>query len=162
MNNNLILSIILSIAIIVGWQYFYETPKVKALQQRKANIEKNNLLTQKAEKPETMVPIEQSISTSTRVKIANGVISGSVNLIGARIDDVLLTEYKDDLNDNHKVRLLAPSNTQESYFIELGWHSSDLNAKLPNSKTLWKADGDKLTPEQPLILTWTNEDGVIF
>ncbi|AVP87333.1 inner membrane protein translocase component YidC [Candidatus Phycorickettsia trachydisci] len=162
MNNNLILSIILSIAIIVGWQYFYETPRIKALQQRKANIEKNNLLAQKAEKPETMVPIEQSISTPTRVKIANGVINGSINLIGARIDDVLLTEYKDDLNDNHKVRLLAPSNTQESYFIELGWHSSDLNAKLPNSKTLWNAHTDKLTPEQPLILSWTNEDGVIF
>jgi len=162
MNNNLILSIILSIAIIVGWQYFYETPRIKALQQKRANIEKNNLLAQKAEKPETLVSLEQSISTPTRIKISNGAINGSINLIGARIDDVLLTEYKENLNDDHKVRLLAPSNTQESYFIELGWHSSNLNAKLPNSKTVWKADSDKLTPEAPLKLTWVNEDEVIF
>lgn len=162
MNNNLILSIILSIAIIVGWQYFYKTPRIKTLQQRKANIEKHNLLNGQLEKPETIVSLEQSISTSSRVKIANGAINGSINLIGARIDDVLLTEYKENLNDEHKVRLLAPSNTQESYFIELGWYSSDLDAKLPNSKTLWKADSDKLTPEQPLKLTWTNEDEVVF
>jgi YidC/Oxa1 family membrane protein insertase len=162
-NTNLILSIILSIAIIIGWQYFYERPRLNNLaQQQHKHSQEKEIILQAQKQNDSIVTIENSIEETPRIKIHNSLISGSINLIGARIDDMTLLEYKEELNKDQNVRIFAPSNTNESYFAEIGWHSSDSNLKLPTSNTKWVADNTQLTTGSPLKLTWDNGDSVEF
>jgi YidC/Oxa1 family membrane protein insertase len=162
-NTNLILSIILSIAIIIGWQYFYEKPRLNNLakQQSIEAKEKEALINTQLQHVK-ILNVDEALLTSPRIKIKNNSILGSINLVGARIDDILLLGYKRDIGSDQKVRLLAPSNTAENYFIELGWYSANPQTKLPNHNTLWHAENNQLTPESPLTLKWTNPDLVEF
>ena len=76
---------------------------------------------------------------------------------------MLLTKYKQTLEENSSdVELLFPSQTQTPYFAEFGWLSADKNIKLPNSETLWEANGKKLTPETPITFIWDNGEGLKF
>ena len=60
-------------------------------------------------------------------------IKGSISLLGARFDDVILKDYKDNIKpDSKQVTLLSPNNTLNPYFVELGWMSQE-NINLPNS-----------------------------
>jgi YidC/Oxa1 family membrane protein insertase len=162
---NLIITILLSTLILIGWQYFYETPKKNTeLQQVKTD--------DKAAGSVKNDPIESLIlnrdqaitySEEQRVKIDNGKVKGSINLKGARIDDLLLEDYNVTLNNNSKkVVLLSPSNTKESYFAEFGWVSNSDNIELPTSETLWHANKKEISDNEPLILTWQNNSGITF
>ncbi len=162
-NTNLILSIILSIAIIIGWQFFYERPRLSNLtkEHRLEAKEKEALINAQLQNTK-ILDIDQALEVWPRVKIKNNNLSGSINLMGARIDDALLLGYKKEIDSDQKVRLLAPSNTAENYFIELGWYSPNMQANLPNQNTLWTADKDQLTTDSPLTLKWTNSNDVDF
>ena len=62
---------------------------------------------------------EEVISESERININNSFISGSLSLSGARIDDLILKNYFEDLSDDSDyVKLLSPKNTINSYFAE--------------------------------------------
>jgi YidC/Oxa1 family membrane protein insertase len=162
-NTNLILSIILSIAIIIGWQFFYERPRLNNLTKEKHLEAKDKEAIINAQLQHVKIlNINEALESSHRVKIKNKNLSGSINLIGARIDDTTLLGYKKDQGNDQEVRLLAPSNTLENYFIELGWYGSGPKANFPDHSTLWQADKDQLTPESPLTLRWSNSSGVDF
>lgn len=162
-NTNLILSIILSIAIIIGWQFFYERPRLNNLakEHHLEAKEKEALINTQLQNTK-ILDIDQALEVWPRVKIKNDNLSGSINLMGARIDDALLLGYKKEIDSDQKVRLLAPSNTAENYFIELGWYSPNTQDNLPNQTTLWTADKDQLTTDSPLTLKWTNSNDVDF
>jgi YidC/Oxa1 family membrane protein insertase len=163
-NTNLILSIILSIAIIMGWQYFYERPRLHNLtQQARQHHQENHPVKDEQKKHIQVATLEESLAQTPRVKIQNANLAGSINLSGARFDDLVLLNYKNDLQEEQNVRLFAPNNTSASYFAEIGWHCSDTAIKLPNSSTLWSLshnEGDDLLRQ--VSLNWRNEDGVEF
>src|SRR3546814_5482040 len=88
-------------------------------------------------------------------------LTGSINLKGARIDDIVLPTYNQTIKkDSPPVRLFSPSGTKDSYFGGFGWTGDGLKA--PDANTVWAARGDKLTPSTPVTLRWNNGQGQIF
>lgn len=105
---------------------------------------------------------EEVLSKAARVKIDNGVVHGSINLQGARFDDVTLANYHLTIDENSpEVVLASPSGSYNSNFIETGYLANE--TATPNSKTIWEVvEGEVLTASTPITLSWDNSAGVIF
>ena len=175
---NLIIAIALSIAILLGFQYFYEKPRVE--QQKQLAAQQAAQTEQSVPVPAPGVPAQQppgtaevakersvmlaeQLAAGTRVKIDTPALHGSVNLIGGRIDDLTLAQYRETPDPNSpEIVLLAPAGTLASYYAEFGWVPQGAGIAVPNATTRWTADGAVLTPEKPLTLTWDNGQGLVF
>jgi YidC/Oxa1 family membrane protein insertase len=181
-NRNYIVAIALSVAILFGWQYFYMNPKMEA--QRQA--EQAQQVVNEAKAPETAaktvapastkvdgnippaagnaateVSREKAIEATSRVQIDTPDLKGSINLKGARFDDLELKKYHDTVDKSSPIiQLLNPAETSDGYFTELGY----IGAKgLPGPTTEWKVEGNNtLTPSSPVTLTYTSSDGLTF
>jgi YidC/Oxa1 family membrane protein insertase len=100
-------------------------------------------------------------SAAQRVAIDTPTLKGSINLKGARIDDLVLIRYKETIEKNSPpIRLLSPAGTQDAYFAEFGWQ--DTGIKPPTSDTVWTATGNLLAPGKPVTLTAANGQGQMF
>jgi len=100
---------------------------------------------------------------SERIQFENQSIAGSISLKGAAIDDLTFKEYNVSLDSNEKVKLLAPRNAKDGYFIESGFITTDKNINIPNSNSIWSISGNnKLTDQSPIKLSWTNKQGITF
>jgi YidC/Oxa1 family membrane protein insertase len=162
-NLNLLFASLLSVLIIVGWQYFYEQPKQQKIKQ-KAWQEKQ-ITKQKSQARGKYKSREKAVQESERVKIESSSLKGSINLKGGRLDDLLLKDYNADIDpEKGNVVLLSPSLSPEAYFAELGWFSNNSENKelLPDSNSLWKVEEEKLIPENTVRLYWYNERGDKF
>ena len=107
------------------------------------------------------VPRAEAAGATPRVQIDTPAVSGSVNLRGARLDDLYLKDYRQAVDrDSPPVELFRPEGADRAYFADVGWAGS---AGLPGPATLWTvASGSQLAPGQPLILTWNNGQGLSF
>ena len=91
-------------------------------------------------------------------------LQGSISLLGAKIDDLVLRDYHDTL-DRHSplVRLFEPSGEKQPYYAQFGWSAAAASAvKLPNDATLWRASAPALRVGQPVTLSWDNGAGLTF
>jgi YidC/Oxa1 family membrane protein insertase len=167
-NLNLFSAIFLSIVIIIGWQYFYENPKLEKIQQQnqqyKNAIKKDSeVQSSNIEKASALIAREDAIKSCDRVYFSNDAVEGSISLTGARIDDLKLKQYQQTTEPNSpNVELLSPNNTKNAYFVELGWISKNDNTELPNSNSIWQADKNILGAGETLNLSWINQEGVKF
>lgn len=184
---NLILAIVLSVTIIIAFQYFYEMPRMLEEQQRQAAIEQSTggavapaptptpgqtgTTTPSAQPVPGSVPTElaqpasrdQVLETGERIGIDNGRLTGSIALTGARIDDIVMSDYKVSIKaDAENVTLFNPAGSPDTYFAEFGWAPESEDTIIPNQETVWKADRDELRPDQPVTLSWENGQGLIF
>jgi YidC/Oxa1 family membrane protein insertase len=130
--NNLFIAVALSIAILVGFNYFYDRPKQLEVQQVAQNAhapntsaaqtnDKADVASQKQNNTREVVELDQAIKqTQNRIIIDTPKVHGSINLEGARIDDLRLANYHEipDVN-SPEIRLLAPTNTQKFTLKEL-------------------------------------------
>jgi len=193
-NTNLFLAIGLSILVIVGWNYFYAGPQVeRQRQERLAQGQTQPALPQPnaagpqpiPQAPGAPLPVnpgdtnpgragpaapgaamtrEAALAQTPRVAIETPRIKGSIALKGGRIDDLLLTGYRETIEPNSpNITLFSPSGAPHPYYAEFGWVAGQGGASpVPNADTLWTAGGDKLTPQTPLTLTWSNGQGLTF
>ena len=177
---NLILAIIASVVIMLGFQYFYEWPRAeKARQLAEAQRQEQPQATPMpvpgvvpapgASAPAAgaapVVPNREAVLTNApRVKISSARLHGSINLQGGRLDDLTLAEYREKLEaDSPEIVLLAPAGTANPYYRDFGWSAaSDAGIKLPGPDTVWTASATTLAPGQPVTLTWDNGDGLKF
>ncbi len=99
-----------------------------------------------------------------RVTIAAPRVQGSISLLGARIDDVVLTDYRETLEPNSpNVRLLEPRSETHPYYVQYGWTAAPgEQVKVPDNDTVWSASADTLSPGHPVTLSWDNGAGVTF
>ena len=163
---NLVTAIAISVLIIFGWQHFYEKPKLERLTEQQKQY--NNQL--EAVKKETSLKMTEQIierpnalSLAERVKIKSDVLSGSISLEGLRFDDLTLSNYQENLEKNSPpVVLFSPSSTKDAYFAEIGWWGNNKNISFPNSSTIWQADGDIISPNQPVTFAWTSPEQIKF
>ncbi|HET9019536.1 MAG TPA: membrane protein insertase YidC, partial [Acetobacteraceae bacterium] len=97
-----------------------------------------------------------------RLRIDAPRVSGSISLVGARFDDVVLDDYHETVSKTSPlVRLLeAPGAPQPSY-IQFGW-TADKGVRVPDNATQWTASADKLTQHAPVTLSWDNGAGLVF
>ncbi len=101
-----------------------------------------------------------------RIAIDTPSIVGSLSLMGGRIDQVSLKNYRQTLDpDSDIVHLLKPVGEPEAYQVLYGWApGGSLSFEdVPGPNTLWTlAEGDTLTPDTPITLSWTNSKGMVF
>ncbi|SKB80336.1 membrane protein insertase YidC [Sphingopyxis flava] len=179
---NLIAAILLSAAILLGWNFvadrFFPTPAKPDVTTTVAGSDgaapavtpptqgQPNALPVPAAAPavpaaQTIRPVEAVLAEGNRIPIETPALSGSINLVGARIDDITLTKYRQTIDkDAPPVRLFAPGGTQAAYFASIGWSAQDI--AVPGASTMWTANGTKLTPATPVTLSWTNRTGQTF
>jgi YidC/Oxa1 family membrane protein insertase len=165
---NLIIAAILSWLVLMYWEYYIESPRQKAealKMKAKAQVEQQTHEQELEKQGGVMVakPRTELIAASPRVAIDSPSLHGSIALKGLRLDDLTLTHYRETLDPNSPaVTLFSPADAENGYFAEFGWASADKALKLPDTDTLWSADGGKLSPDHPLTLTWKNPDGITF
>ncbi|WP_108660730.1 membrane protein insertase YidC [Acuticoccus kandeliae] len=107
---------------------------------------------------------EMATAASPRLPIETPRVDGSISLVGARIDDLKLKNYRVTVDpDSPEITLLAPLGTNNPYFVESGWVPQDPSIVVPKSDTLWTVEvGETLTPDTPVTLSWDNGAGLIF
>ena len=105
----------------------------------------------------------QALAKSPRVAIQTPSLSGSIALKGGRIDDLLLTRYRETLaRTSPPVELMRPEGTGFAEFAVFGWTGSNLPG-LPGPDTPWAlAQGSVLSPGHPLVLTYASPGGLQF
>ncbi len=102
-----------------------------------------------------------ALKASPRILIETPRLNGSINLQGAKVDDLTLTDHRVSLDKKSApVRLFAPAGTKNAYFSRFGWAGEGV--KVPDDNTVWTADQSKLTPATPVNLTWNNDAGMEF
>ena len=171
-NRNVIIAVILSTAILIGWSMYFENPN--EAQKKKLEIQGKTETQTNIQKPETpqttkanptkAISRGDALKEGDRVLIENSNLSGSISLRGALIDDIILKNYREALDKNSKaIVLLSPKKSDEGYFIESGWATAKSDVKVPDNNSIWQIrDGKKLTPSSPVTLEWNNREGVVF
>lgn len=159
---SLSLAIVLSFVAIYSVNYFFGINKKAPLQSQLTQIEQDikaeqDLIPNLSEPQKT----EDVLLQDKRLPFQNGSTNGSIRLKGSRFDNLFLSKYNVSLDkDSPKVELLKPTNTQNQYFAELGWISLDKTIPLPSSTSHWNSSNERLTPQEPVILTWKNNQGL--
>ena len=161
---NVIAAISLSAAVIILYGLFFAPPpkEINNLNQEKTIL---NSEAPKLDSSDKFIEIsrEEAITESERVKFENKNIKGSISLLGGTIDDLVFKNYTETLDGKNKITLLHPKKFGQGYYVETGWVSSSKNIDLPSSQTVWKVEGnDKLSPNQPVTLSWSNKQGINF
>ena len=102
------------------------------------------------------------LADSQRVPIETPTLRGSINLANARIDDLVLVNYRQTVERNSPpIRLFSPSSTANAYFAGMGWSDGASRNLLPT--TPWRlVAGTKLTPTTPITLEQDNGQGQTF
>ena len=162
-NKNLIVAIGLSLSILFGFQYFYEGNKPKPV----AVVKESTAPTPSQDNKEVLTPArlltrEQALALHKRIPIKTPKVVGSINLAGARLDDLSLKQYHETSDPKSpEITLLSPKQSKDAYFIDFGWLGT---AKFPDATSIWsvKNPETELTPTQPVTLTWDNKEGLRF
>jgi YidC/Oxa1 family membrane protein insertase len=101
------------------------------------------------------------VAESSRVRIETPSLQGSINLRGARIDDLVLPTYKETIAKNSPpIRLFSPSGTQNAYFATVGWTGDGV--AVPDANTVFTPSATTLSPGKPVMLSWVNPAGDRF
>ena len=113
---------------------------------------------------EIYIPVDDALKQDARLPLENDVLSGSIRLRGARFDNIQLTKYQQTLEkDSPYVELFAPAKTQEAFFGEYGWLTTNKDVIIPDANSVWTVVGNqRLTPSTPVTLEWHNGQGVKF
>nr|WP_050589151.1 membrane protein insertase YidC [Mesorhizobium sp. L2C054A000] len=169
------------------WQYFYVLPRSEQ-QREAARIEEQRAAEQKKaaeaanpggtpapaapgaipNAPGTYVTTPegraQEVAKTARVNIDTPSLSGSINLTGARLDDLKLKHYTETVDKTSpQIQLLNPQALPTGYYAEIGFVGSDTTGTVPGPETVWSVDGNAtLTPATPVTLTFTNDKGLTF
>lgn len=181
-SRNFLIAMALSIAVLVGWQFFVVSPRMAAEQARQGSLQTPTTPAgtpqESAVSPagrESVVPLsdaaaitgetrDAALAATARVAIDTPELSGSINLQGARLDDLRLKGYHETVDDTSPtIVLLSPEAIgSAAYFAEFGY-SGQGAGDLPGPATVWQAEpGQTLTPATPVTLTTTNGQGVTF
>ncbi|MGE8940413.1 membrane protein insertase YidC [Leptospira interrogans] len=184
---NLLIAIVLSIVVLLGWQMFYASPKMQEEQARRQTQQQTTspsgvpapgaettgvptpggvTAPGAAVGPGGLAPTRAAaLAASPRVAIDTPAVGGSIALKGGRIDDLVLKRYRETVDPNSpNVILLSPAEGPNAYFAEYGWVAPPgSSARLPDRETVWQMEGSgTLTPQTPITLVWDNGQGLTF
>ena len=172
---NIILAVLLTALVLFGWDagvgYFYPQAKTpvqtaaaggadKAVSPLKPTREGG--IRDAADLQLEQQDLKTALASAARVPIAAPGVSGSINLKGAILDDLVLNRHRETVKkDSGPVRIYSPAGTPAQQFAQFGWVADGIAT--PNAQTVWTAPaGAKLTPQTPLTLTWRNGTGQTF
>lgn len=188
---NLILAIVISVGIILGFQVFYEMPRVAKQQQLTESQETGQpgggvvqptagatgaagtaaggapaagTTVGAAQGPAAGMATSraEALARLPRERINSLRLNGSIALDGGRFDDLSLVDYRQTVDPNSpEIELLNPVGAPNTYFAEFGW-VPDGAVTVPNAETAWETSGGELTENTPVELSWDNGEGLLF
>lgn len=189
-NRNYYVAIGLSVLVVFVWNFFYGMPRMEQQRREQAQIAavqavkdgkpvpkegapgslpsiSSNAPGQGGvgpQTPETTKDRNAALAESPRVTIDTPHLRGSIDLKGARIDDVVLKDYRETPDPKSpEIILLSPADAPTPYYAESGYiPKPGEKLALPGASSLWTADGAKLTPATPVTLSFDNGQGLIF
>ncbi|GAA6166106.1 membrane protein insertase YidC [Pelagimonas sp. KU-00592-HH] len=171
-NKNLILATALSFVVILVWFIMFPPPDP---------VEDPNApaITAEATQPAAATPnaaADAGAATNTadvvetkdapRVDIATDRLSGSISLLGGRLDDLHLNDYRETLDENSPtVTFLAKRGEPNAFYALYGWApGAGLSLdQVPGANTEWSLEsGSTLSTTSPITLKWDNGNGLTF
>jgi YidC/Oxa1 family membrane protein insertase len=184
-HKNTILAIVLSLIVVVGWEYFFAKPELQQQAQRQQTQQQptqpagnsgtapttpqtQTTTPRMPNAPSTQPPTktaEEVIAASPHVDIDTPTLRGSIDLKGARIDNLSLEQYRETTDPNSPpIVLLSPSGAPNAYYADFGWvAATGTKEAVPGPDTLWKQQGNgALSVGHPVMLTYDNGQGLIF
>src|SRR5262249_2294322 len=107
---------------------------------------------------------EEVVAASLRVMISTPTLNGSIDLKGARIDNLALEQYRETVDPNSPPIVLFAPGIPDAYYAGFGWvPAKGTTQKVPGPDTIWKQEGDgALTVDHPVTLGYENGEGLIF
>ncbi|WP_416832980.1 MAG: membrane protein insertase YidC [Erythrobacter sp.] len=173
---NLLLAVLLSGLLILGWtegmRYFYPEADVAAsgaeldtagltdASSAPGTVAAADAAGEVQALPEGPVDLSAALADENRIVIDAPRVAGSINLIGARIDDIVLKDYRETVEeDSGPVRIFAPERTDGQYFAAFGFKTG---GQIMPDGAVWQADGARLTPQTPVTLTRSDANGVTY
>ncbi|MCH8950554.1 MAG: membrane protein insertase YidC [Proteobacteria bacterium] len=173
-NKNLILAAVLSMAVVVGWQFLFLPAPPPPADPATVEGQPDTVPAATVEGGAGVVAPGlqtdqtrgEALAAAPRVPIETEALTGSIALTGGRLDDLHLSLYRETLEpDAATVVLLNPAGGPAPYFIDYGWRrtvDSD-PGPLPGTATPWTLERGKiLTPATPIVLRWDNGEGLTF
>jgi YidC/Oxa1 family membrane protein insertase len=193
-HKNTILAIVLSLIVVVGWQLLVGYPQMEKQrheaelrQQQQTQLPQGRPGTGQsgavpAPAPQAGTPAvpggppaaatpaagnsrEAAIDASPHVAIDTPRLKGSIDLKGARLDNLSLEQYRETVDPNSPaIVLFSPSGAPEAYYAEFGFvPAAGPTEKLPGPDTVWTQEGSgALGVGHPVTLTYDNGAGLIF
>ena len=156
---NVILALALSLLVIVGWGFvanrFFPVANKPATQIAggRTEIVPNPAAAPAPQGPEAVRAREAVLAGTPRVPISTPRLAGSIDLKGAKLDDlVLVTQRETIAKDSPPIRLLSPDGGPEPYLAGFGWSGDGVT--LPGPDTVWTSSGGTLAPGRPVTLSW--------
>jgi YidC/Oxa1 family membrane protein insertase len=180
---NLLLAIVLSMAVLMAWQFLYVWPRQEQERQARLRLEETKAKekqatpdTAKTDQTTKTPPVPAStaapqltrqaaLDASPRLGIEAPSYKGSISLKGGRIDDLVLAKYRETVDPKSpNVVLFSPSRSPHPYYAEYGWIAgAGVKQAMPDDDTLWRTEkGGPLTDKSPVTLRWDNEKGLAF
>ncbi|MEI2806453.1 membrane protein insertase YidC [Albidovulum sp.] len=184
-NKNLILATVLSFLVILLWYTLFPPPETQPVPETPAQSQTAgetapaatgaappaSNAAAPAATDTAAAEAAAAVAAAPRLPVDTPRLTGSISLLGGRIDDLSLKDYEVSLDKGAPdVRLLAPVGSTEPdaakpYYAVYGWApAGDLAATaVPGARTEWTVEsGAKLSPGQPVTLSWDNAAGLVF
>ncbi len=175
---NLILAVVLSAALLFGWDafsrwYFPQPAEPVVSETAPASSDGDDLRHSRTNRegglhdPAAIALEEKELETELavpdRIAIAAPEVEGSINPVGARIDDLTFNNYRQTVDeDSGPVRLFSPAGTPAQHFAQFGFVGDGDGVNLPDANSVWQASGGPLAPDSPVTLSWDNGEGQTF
>ena len=165
--NRLILAVAISIAILLGFQFLLPSKPVpptattRTTPTQATPAPTRNPATPGNEPEAVAAPI--ATRDVPRLPIHATRVQGSINLAGARLDDLVLRDYHEQVaTTSPLVRLLEPRVDPQPSYVQFGWTAETPGLRVPDPDAVWTATGGELTETSPVTLSWDNGAGVVF
>jgi YidC/Oxa1 family membrane protein insertase len=165
---NLILAIALSVLVLVGWTFFANRyfpasnpPSSKIVAGKQQPVQQPQSQPSSEPTEQALRSVSAALASGPRISISTPSLSGSINLKGAQIDDLLLLKQRQTIAKNSPpIRLLSPLGAPGAYIAEFGWTAQ--GAQVPTLETIWTADAQRLSPGHPVTLATQMPDGTRY
>jgi YidC/Oxa1 family membrane protein insertase len=155
-----IVAIVLAMIILFSWQLLFPVEE-----QIISNDTVDTRPTLSSEESKTINFIESKNTEtceSSRIIIENERLEGSIDLCGAKINEIFLKKFNTTTDkDSDYVQLF--SNT--SYWVNAGWLAPrGADFFLPDENSLWRLESQNsiLSPNSPVTISWENDQGLKF
>jgi YidC/Oxa1 family membrane protein insertase len=173
---NIILAVLLTALVLFGWdagmRYIYPQSNVKHEARTEAakadsapaatKPTREGGLTSDTDIALEKQDLQQALAAGGRLPVEAPGLSGSINLKGAIVDDLVTKRHTESVKkDSGPARIFSPAGTPAQHYAQFGWVGEGV--ALPNASTLWSApQGARLTPTTPVTVTWSNPTGQTF
>jgi YidC/Oxa1 family membrane protein insertase len=162
---NIVLAVLLSSLVLVGWTVLSDrflpqpAPVAPTAQSAAPAAAAPAGSAPRVATGAAVISRTAALAAAPRVTVDTPRLKGSINLSGARFDDLLLPTYRQTSDKTSPpVRLFSPGGTADAQFAQFGW----VGALAPPANANWTPDRASLTIAAPVTLSWVSPQGLTF